>query len=195
MENLTNQLIMKHLLIILLALASFATFAQDIKTDSSGIQYGIEIDIAPEGAISIQHIRRAKLRSMVFTENLDIVLVMELRYYSPSGVPMLQAIDADNSLSADAKERRKVLFQNYTIAPKTTAGSLVDAATKQVLVGSPVPGRTYIPELLLYQNMTRADLQAMGVTGASTEQRPLQLVYRMAVLAMRQVLTRIQLTP
>ena len=188
---------MKHTLTLLFALLSFGALAQTdgIKTDSvTSAQNGIEIDIVTDAAISIPHTRKARLRSMVFTDKLEITLVMELVYYTPAGKPMLDAIDADQTLSADAKERRKMLFQTYTIAPKTTQGSLVDVATKQVLVGNPVAGHTYIPEVLLYQNMTRSDLQAMGVSGASTEQRPLQLVYKMAVLSMRQTLSRIGLT-
>lgn len=188
---------MKHVLILFFALLCAPVFAQDgIKTDSvTSAQNGIEIDIVPDAAISIPHIRRARLRSMVFTEKLEITLVMEMVYYTPAGKAMLDAIDADQALTPDAKERRKMLFQTYTIAPKSTAGSVVDVATKQVLVGTPTSGHTYVPEILFYQNMTRADLQSMGVAGAASENRPLQLVYKMAILAMRQTLSRIGLTP
>ena len=55
---------MKHVLILLLTLLSLTSFAQDgIKTDSiTSAQNGIEIDIAPDAAISIAHARKARLR-------------------------------------------------------------------------------------------------------------------------------------
>ncbi|GAB4001453.1 hypothetical protein GCM10028807_57630 [Spirosoma daeguense] len=183
--------------IILLLISSTLALAQTntsgLVAEPSGLQVAIEIPIAPDSTINVPHLRRSQLVSMTFENDLHILITQQINYYTPDGVLMSTAIEADSTLSVEGKEFMKRRFASFIVGPKSTRGSLVDVATKKVLVGDPLPGHTYVPELLTYQQMTRSDLAAMGVAGAGSETRPLQLVYKFTMLGMQQILHRVGL--
>lgn len=126
---------------------------------------GIEVTLSPNAAIATPHVRKLELLSC--TEEIDLEMIVQCRvnYYALDGLTrMTDLIEADTSLSIDAKALKKQLFQSYSLEPKRTRDSWVNPATG-AFVEAGTPGA--IREIQWYQALTKAHLVAMGLDVAS----------------------------
>lgn len=136
-------------------------------TVKTGRVVGIEVTITPNPDLSIPHIRT--LEELQTTEDGEQELTMTARvnYYDTTGRLMVEVINADTTLSPDVRIMRLRMFDSYVLTSKSTRGSFVDPATG-ALVSASTPGA--IKEATFYQNLTKANLVAMGIV-PSGEQR------------------------
>ncbi|QHV96306.1 hypothetical protein [Spirosoma endbachense] len=157
----------------------------------TGVQCGIEVEIDPNPLITIPHTRTAKLVESRDEEDLHKLVTIRIVYYDLDGVPMLESIRNNEALSVDAKTYQSTLFASYQLAPKSTRGSYMMPSTLEIVY--PDESGNYpegaIPEILLYQNVTDAQVQAMGIVPAgvvSSQQR----VYAMTIVGIRAIVAR-----
>lgn len=155
--------------------------------EETGLQCGIEIPIAPAAfLVGIPHKRTAMRVENLGRSNLHINMSVRIKHYDLDGVPMLEAIRNDSALTPEAKAYQSSVFQDFDLPVKTTEGSYMLPETLEV-VTKDTPGA--VPELMIYQQMTVGQLEALGVIEPG-ENRPYQMAYAMEKLGIQLIVQR-----
>lgn len=166
------------------------SIAATITVVETGRIVGIEIPIPVDSTVSMPHKRTLELTAL--REDFDLEMTVETRvnYYTPDGTMlMVDAIDADSTLSPDVKTLSKRTFQSFQLAPKSTRNSWINPATG----GRVVEGTAgAIREIQFYQVLSVSSLTNMGIITSAITQ-PQLMRYRMLAFQLRTIAARIGL--
>ncbi|WP_019986313.1 hypothetical protein [Rudanella lutea] len=122
----------------------------------------IQIAISPEPFTGFQ--RAARLKSFVVFDDLEMCQQVSILYVDAQGVPMLEQIAADPTLTA---EQRQVLMTRYAdrVVQRETRGAYIMPATGQIV---PADTEGAISQVDFFQSITIGQLRQRMVIDDNT---------------------------
>jgi hypothetical protein len=129
-------------------------------TTETGRIVGLEVDASPNAAYATPHKSTLELLSLTYENDQELILTVQRNYYTPDGRPMTDAIQADTTLSPDAKRQALRQFASFQLDPKRTRDSWVNPTTG-AFVEKGTPGA--VNENKFLQGLTTEHLIAMGL--------------------------------
>ncbi|GAB3255994.1 hypothetical protein GCM10027347_17530 [Larkinella harenae] len=125
----------------------------------SGAITGIEIEISDSPLLAAGTKRRVRLKKLLFDVDLEITAIFELRVFDADDQDLFELYNTDTTLAPSASRERLSRVQPIEI-PRTTRDSFRDPQTGAVVLWD---APNAIPEIVFFQSLALAHLQAQGL--------------------------------